>query len=636
MIHSGGDLDPRDHDDRTPLHLTIQSNSRACAGAYRCIVALLEVGADPNAYHKSLGWPLHMAFRHFGGKVRLEVVRKLHEYGARLDVCRNDGTTLLHLVAYVGDVTMVQYLLDAGIPPTSLGNHGQTPLHDCVRSKPIDHNGEVSKAHLESICRIVQILADAGSTAPFTPYARELPNTEGMQGLEHDPITDEISQSRNLSVKARVVKLLKKRQEKQAEKRKKEQTERANEVLGYGVTVFQDEGFRTPLELAVLRRSDQEVLGCLLEIHRNAMVQSGRTQESQTLQNLEADTKSTDILRSHQAVIDASWAAAVGCENWLAVQQFLTQEVRVDLDLLRWPADGRFLEYCIKRNNVDLLQLFLNESSAAIHSRMLVLRSQASPDPSELSTEFCVDLYYLWSITRKVRHDLVLGDDNDDGFPGITTTPLSWEKYSTININFKGGAKARKKVSMSFTKAIGWRRSTKHDHPLRVIWSNVLGMDFQTANFYFGTIGEDPPVIPSLSYTLEDVKYGADSNRLHRRLLDLVGIYAATIQFPACIDDTEPYSCAPRKTSIPFGLIHDVMASKTYDSKRARRFQWMVKDYHDLITVIKNSDFRAYVIEFDREEDERWFFETSARFQPLLLWLNEIKMMELVKILPSQ
>jgi ankyrin repeat protein len=180
ILQSGQDLDPRDLDDYAPLHLAFQSHSHRGSHAYSCTVALLEAGADPNAHANNLTWPVHTAPRRSRGQARLDLVRKLHEYGPRLDVCQSDGTTLLHLAAYMGDSLMVEYLLNAGITPTALGIRGQTPLHNCVRSRSIEQNEQYSRADLEAVRRMIKMIANAGSQAPFKPFAREVPISERM------------------------------------------------------------------------------------------------------------------------------------------------------------------------------------------------------------------------------------------------------------------------------------------------------------------------------------------------------------------------------------------------------------------------------------------------------------------------
>ena len=184
IVQSRQPLDPRNSDDLTPLHLAIQSRPYTHGEAYACAVSLLEAGADPNAHNENLSCAVHMVLRHFGGQERLNLIRKLHEHGAGLNVPRSDGTTILHLAAYMGDSALVKYLLEAGVPTTSLGKHGQTPLHDCVRSQQLktwSRHGPHHQVGLDHVSSVAKMLVEAGSCIPFRPYKRELwysgPNT---------------------------------------------------------------------------------------------------------------------------------------------------------------------------------------------------------------------------------------------------------------------------------------------------------------------------------------------------------------------------------------------------------------------------------------------------------------------------
>lgn len=87
----GGELDCRDCDGRTPLHLATSK------GYMRCVSALVDGGVDKNARSK-------------------------------------DGRTALHRAAANGDHEMVALLLDVGADPTTVTSRGRTPL-DVARDK---------------------------------------------------------------------------------------------------------------------------------------------------------------------------------------------------------------------------------------------------------------------------------------------------------------------------------------------------------------------------------------------------------------------------------------------------------------------------------------------------------------------
>jgi hypothetical protein len=241
------------------------------------------------------------------------------------------------------------------------------------------------------------------------------------------------------------------------------------------------------------------VLGYLVEIHGEATVRQSRDPQVQKTHDPELTTTPSDSFRNHQLVIDAGWKAAVESENWLAVKQFLSQEAPVDLQLLHWPANARLFDYSVIRNDTDLLQLFMGDTSASIRSQILSPYRSHYPHVPEPNNEFSVDVSHLWDITRKVRHDRVLGDDEESyskSDRGAKKNHFRWDKHATVNSNSKARAKTRKRIFLSYTKAKRSHTSTQ-DHLLRELWSDVIGMDFQTANFYFGVVGKTPSVLPS-------------------------------------------------------------------------------------------------------------------------------------------
>ena len=641
IIKSGQDLNLRNSDDNTPLLMVIQSLSRTGSRGHLCAISLLEAGANPSAHGKNLAWPVHMTFRHSRGRARLDLVQKLHEFGAGLDVCRSDGTSLLHLAAFMRDTSMVQYLLNAGVSPVCRGNRDQTPLHDCVRSISSQQKCVISELDVKSTCRIVEILADAGRRAPFKPHARYYASAgaEQTQDFDRNPAIGPASKRGN--VRTKVEGLLRKRQEERAAENRREMIAMENRIVGYGVTLFRDRNHETALELAALRKSDQEVLKVLLRIHRDHLEEESGIPQNKKIQDGESNGPDVDNKREHQNVIDAGWRAAVGAENWPAVLQFLTHTVPVDLTPLGWPKGGRLLEHSIERNDLNLLKLFMGDGVALDSNQVLPTQRTDWPKFPKLSREFSVDLYYLWGITRKVRRDRVLGDDGKAykkrGKRGRDDAIFAWEKCATIRIDSKGRAKARKRVFLLHNH-VQMRAAPLDDHPLRQIWTYVQGIDLQTSNFYFGSIGQDPLIIPYLPCLSDDVsqRFRENSNRHQERLLELVGISYLFKQSSAWNEEApRSYSCAPGNTSIPFALIHDIAADARPNAARAQRLSAMIHDYRDLVTIIENPDFTANVVHFDTHEDRDWYEKTKTCFQEILLWLKNIYDIELDKWHPE-
>ena len=638
IIKSGQNVDLRNGDDITPLLLAIQSLSCPGNQGYLCVTALLDAGASPNAHGQNLEWPVHMVFRHSSGRERLDLIHKLHEFGADLDVCRSDGTSLLHLAAFMRDISMVQYLLNAGVSPSLRGNHDQTPLHDCVRSIPTQSNGVVSYSDVSITCRVVIRLADAGRKTPFKPHARQdaSARAEGAQGFDRSPGTQGDSVPENVRTKGEG--LLKKWHEQRAAENRKEIALKENRIVGHGVTLFRDATNRTALELAALRTTDQDVLKVLLQFHREYVVEQSGT-ENMAIQDGEPIGPDVDNGREHLKVIDAAWRAAVGAENWPAVLQFLTQNVPLILTPLRWPHGGRLLEYVIGRNDPSLLKLFMGDDVPMDCSQALPTHRADWPKFPNLSREFGVDLYYLWKVTREVRRDRVLGDDEKAyckrASRGGDADVFAWEKCATITIDSKGWAKARKKVFLSYKDPQAPGGAPCSDHPLRQMWMHVQAMDFQTSNFYFGT-GLHAPSIKSSPKWWSDKQHLrslGNGNKHQSRLLELVGIsFLHARQSPAWNPEARGHNpCFPGTTSIPIALVHDVAADGAFNAHRARRLCDMVHDYRDLVSVIGSPGFVANVIEFESMEDREWYEETTRCFQDVLRWLKELYEFELEK-----
>ena len=612
IIKSGQNVNLRDSDDNTPLLMAIQSVPRTGKWGFLCAISLLEAGAIPTAHGRELAWPVHMVFRHSRGRARLDLIQKLHKFGAGLDVCRSDGTSLLHLAAFMRDPSMVQYLLNAGVSPVCRGNRQQTPLHDCVRSNSTQRNGVISKIAIESTCRIVEILADAGRLAPFKPntgyYASA--DAERTQDFDLSPGTD--AASKRVNIRTKVEGLLRKWQEERAAADRREIIAKENRILGYGITLFRDENNKTALELAALRTSDQDVLKSLLGIHRDHLEErSASPQNIKNATNPDGPSNESDVndIQEHQAVINAGWRAAVGAENWPAALQFLIHDVTLDLTILRWPKGGRLLQYSIEKNDLEFLKLFLGDEIALDSGQVLPTQRSGWPKFPKLSREFSVDLYYLWAITRAHRSRR-----------GLNTNRFALAKRPPIRIDSKGRENARKKVFLVYKQdqTLG---ASRDDHPLRQIWTHVQSMDLQTSNFYFGSTAGDARQ-----------RFPENSNGHQERLLELVGLCASyQKKSPAWNDEVQSCSCAPGNTSIPLALVHDIAADGRPNATRIQRLHDMVRDYHDLVTLIEHPNFVAHVVEFDAPEDQDWYAETTACFQELLRWLQDLCVIEFNK-----
>lgn len=114
----------------TPLH------NAAFESSAKCVLFLLDNGANPNSETITLETPLHEAAR--TKKDRLSKMQSLLAAGADVNAADIGGCTPLHSLALKGNLAEFQYLLlkDAKMNADSLG---QTPLHRAASAYTVDN-----------------------------------------------------------------------------------------------------------------------------------------------------------------------------------------------------------------------------------------------------------------------------------------------------------------------------------------------------------------------------------------------------------------------------------------------------------------------------------------------------------------
>lgn len=118
LIARGADINARDGDGATPLHMAV------CSHKDDITAALLRGGADPDIPTLSGHTPLHTAahFRDTG------IGAMLIRAGADVNAAARDGETPLHAATSGGDADMARLLIEAGADVHARNRHGKTPL----------------------------------------------------------------------------------------------------------------------------------------------------------------------------------------------------------------------------------------------------------------------------------------------------------------------------------------------------------------------------------------------------------------------------------------------------------------------------------------------------------------------------
>lgn len=133
-----------DSEGRTLVHLA------AARGCTRCLVALLDRGADPNAMSMTHGRPLHAAVR---ASVN-HVIPMLVQRRASLDGPDAQGETPLHTACSAGNIGGVRVLVQNGATIDARNHRQETPLHRALAKRHesvavylIEHGAHVASAN---------------------------------------------------------------------------------------------------------------------------------------------------------------------------------------------------------------------------------------------------------------------------------------------------------------------------------------------------------------------------------------------------------------------------------------------------------------------------------------------------------
>ena len=169
LIKAGADVEKKDVDGYTPLHLAIEFEQTKAA------LALIEAGADINAECKGKWTPLHIAATHSNGAI--EIALALIQAGADINAKNCIDQTPLHLAAAAGNLKITNVLIQAGADINAQDICIETPLHMAACKK----NG----------IEIIEALHRAGADINLQDDALETPlhvstsmdNIEGVKTL---------------------------------------------------------------------------------------------------------------------------------------------------------------------------------------------------------------------------------------------------------------------------------------------------------------------------------------------------------------------------------------------------------------------------------------------------------------------
>ena len=134
LVERGADVNARDQDDKTSLHLA----SHLQTEQLNLVRFFIERGANVNAEDKRGQTPLHRVLNSkysYSLKKNFSVAQLFVERGADVNARDEYHETPLHAASYFPELKLVRMLLDHGAKANAGDNRGRTPLHRVSKGK---------------------------------------------------------------------------------------------------------------------------------------------------------------------------------------------------------------------------------------------------------------------------------------------------------------------------------------------------------------------------------------------------------------------------------------------------------------------------------------------------------------------
>ena len=137
LVKHGADVNTRDKDHETPLHLA------SCNQKFELVRFLLDHCANVHAKNSGGQTPFQEMFKlesdsePWNNKGLVDGAQLFVEHGADVNIRDKEHGTPLHLASYILNLKLIRVLLDHGAKVNAEDNCGRTPLHRVLETRII-------------------------------------------------------------------------------------------------------------------------------------------------------------------------------------------------------------------------------------------------------------------------------------------------------------------------------------------------------------------------------------------------------------------------------------------------------------------------------------------------------------------